>query len=236
MEIYSFIPNSLSDWDGKVSAVIFVGGCNFSCPFCQNYPLTAKDPGRFNLKPLNFENIENTLKKDKRWIDGVVITGGEPLMHPEIFYLTNRIKTMGFPIKIDTNGSFPYVLIRLKEKKLIDYCALDIKTALQTLNYQKAIGRKMEVGLIMRTIQFLLIGDLDYEFRTTLVRKIVGKKEIAEIGEKIRGARKYYLQQYIPKNARRKDFQQILPYTKEEAESLLSVARRYVKETYLRGF
>ncbi|MEO0102328.1 MAG: anaerobic ribonucleoside-triphosphate reductase activating protein [candidate division WOR-3 bacterium] len=236
MEIYSFIPNSLSDWDGKVSAVIFIGGCNFSCPFCQNYPLTSKNPKRFNLKPLVYEKIEDTLKKNRRWLDGVVITGGEPLSHPEIFCLTQKIKKLGFPIKIDTNGSFPYVLMRLKKKGLIDYCALDIKTALNPIKYQLATGRKVEIGLIERTLQFLLAGNLDYEFRTTLVRKIVGEEEISEIGKKIKGGKRYYLQQYIPERARQKDFRKVLPYTKEEAAGLLRKVKRYVKEVKLRGF
>jgi pyruvate formate lyase activating enzyme len=236
MEIYSFIPNSLSDWDGKISAVIFLGGCNFFCPFCQNYPLTGRNPKRFGLKPIAYEKVEESLKKNRRWIDGVVITGGEPLIHPEIFRLTQRIKEIGFPIKIDTNGSFPYVLSRLREKGLIDYCALDIKTALNPRKYRKAVGRKIEVGLIRRTIQFLLEGNLDYEFRTTLIRNLVGEEEIEAIGKIIRNGRRYFLQQYLPERARRKVFRKVQPYTREEAERLLALARRYIKETHLRGF
>ncbi|MEO0117194.1 MAG: anaerobic ribonucleoside-triphosphate reductase activating protein [candidate division WOR-3 bacterium] len=236
MEIYSFIPNSLSDWDGKVSGVIFVGGCNFLCPFCQNYPLAVKNPKRFNLEPLPYEEIEKTLQRNKRWLDGVVITGGEPLIHPEIFSLTQRIKRLGFPIKIDTNGSFPYVLMRLKKEGLIDYCALDIKTVLNPVKYQLATGRKVEIGLIERTIRFLLEGNLDYEFRTTLVRKFVGEEEIEEIGKKIAGGKRYYLQQYIPERARQKEFRRVLPYSREEAAVLLRKAKRYVKEVKLRGF
>ncbi len=234
MEIYSFIPNSLLDWDGKISAVIFVGGCNFSCPFCQNYPLNS--PEEFGLRPIDYEEIEESLKKERRWLDGVVITGGEPLLHPEIFRLTERIKRLGLLVKIDTNGSFPYVLMNLKEKRLVDYCALDIKTALNPKKYQKATGRKVEVGLIERTIQFLLKGNLDYEFRTTLVRSIVGKEEIKEIRKKIKGARRYFLQQYGPERAQRKTYQRVSPYTKEEAEELLALLKGYVKKGSLRGF
>jgi len=236
VEIYSLIENSLIDWDGKISAVIFVGGCNFLCPFCQNYPLTVKHPARFGLKPIGEERIKNFLQENKRWIDGVVITGGEPLMHPEIFQLAGNIKRFGLPIKIDTNGSFPYVLIQLRKEGLVDYCALDIKTALNPQKYKKAVGKRVEIGLIERTIDFLLNGDLDYEFRTTAVRNLVGEKEMVAIGERIKGGRRYYLQQYRPRQARKKEYRNIPLYTREEAEGLLGIARRYIKESNLRGF
>ncbi len=243
MEIYSFIESSFSDWDGRVSSVIFVGGCNFRCGYCQNYPLTVKNPSRFHLRPIDEERIKESLKKNKRWIDGIVLTGGEPLMHPEIFRLAREIKDLGFPIKIDTNGSFPYVLLRLKKEGLVDYCALDIKTSLNPVKYKKMVGlapfsksgRDFEIGLIERTIDFLLEGDLEYEFRTTLVRNQVGEEEIAEIGERIKGGKRYYLQQYLPERARRKEFRKVLPYTKEEASKLLAIANRYI-ESHLRGF
>jgi pyruvate formate lyase activating enzyme len=231
MRILGFIESSLVDWDGKLSSVIFLGGCNFKCPFCHNYSL-AKDSK--SLKAIEWQKIESKLKSKDDWLDGVVITGGEPCMHPEIFGLCRKIKNLGLKIKIDTNGYYPYILMKLIDKKLVDYVAMDIKTALDK-TYEKACGRKLEIGLINRTVKLLLTGEIDYEFRTTLVPGIVGEKEISRILESISGARLYALQQFVPKNARSETYRKKKPISRAEVEKFYDLAKTYVKVVKLRG-
>uniref|UniRef100_A0A7C6A8Q1 Anaerobic ribonucleoside-triphosphate reductase activating protein n=1 Tax=candidate division WOR-3 bacterium TaxID=2052148 RepID=A0A7C6A8Q1_UNCW3 len=231
MRILSFIETSLIDWDGKLTSVIFLGGCNFKCPFCQNYQI-ANDSKK--LKAVAWETIEEKIREKRAWLDGIVLTGGEPCMHPEIFGLCDRIKKLGFKIKIDTNGYYPYVLMQLKDKKLIDYIAMDIKTALDH-RYERACGRKLELGLINRSIQLLLTGELDYEFRTTLVPGIVGAEEIKSIVESIPKARLFALQQFVPENCRTNTYRKKKTYNRYEVEKFIALAKPYVKEVRLRG-
>ena len=231
MKILGYIPTSFSDWDGKLVSILFLGGCNYRCPFCQNYPLLIDEhPKQVFLWP----EIAAQLKAKKQWIDGVVVSGGEPLLHPEVLDLCARIKELGFPVKVDTNGSLPYVLMELVERRLVDYVALDIKTALDE-RYSKACGTKVETGLVERTIDFLMKGRLDHEFRTTLVPGLVGKPEIGSIVKRIKGARKYALQQFVPDNARLEVFRKKKPYNLQQLQELSAIARPHVKELVIRG-
>lgn len=232
MRIRGFIETSLIDWDKKVASVIFVGGCNFHCPFCQNSAL-ANDSK--SLKSLEWEDIANTLKKKKRWIDGVVVSGGEPMMHPEIFGLFIKIKQLGFKVKVDTNGYYPYPLKEALELGLIDYIAMDIKTALDE-RYHKAIGRKIHFVVIERTIRLLKECGLDYEFRVTMAPKLVGEKELLAIAEKLTPAQKLVLQQYAPQNARLARYRNIKPYLPEQAKQFQKLIKKYFSEVTLRGF
>jgi pyruvate formate lyase activating enzyme len=231
MKVLGFIPTSFSDWDGKLVSIVFVGGCNYRCPFCQNYPLLTKEDPK---QVVEWETIARHLEDKKQWIDGVVISGGEPLLHPEVGDLCARIKQLGFSVKLDTNGSFPYGLMKLCALKVVDYVALDIKTALDE-RYDKACGGKVEVGLVERSLEFLLKGKTDYEFRTTLVPSLVGKDEVAAIANRIKGARKYALQQFVPENARSVTYRRKKPYAQKVVQELAAIARPNVKELVVRG-
>jgi pyruvate formate lyase activating enzyme len=232
MKILGFIETSLVDWDKKVSSIIFVGGCNFQCPFCQNYPLVKESK---ELKELQWEVIAKKLVAKKKWIDGVVISGGEPMMHPEIFELLINIKELGFQIKIDTNGYYPYPLKEAIERNLVDYVAMDIKTSLDQ-KYNKACGRKIFLVVIERTIKLLKECGVDYEFRTTMVPGIIGPEDLVIIAQKIAPVKKYVIQQFVPGNARLARFRNIKTYTKTENEKLLPELKKYIKEVNLRGF
>lgn len=231
MKILGFIPTSFSDWDGKLVSILFLGGCNYRCPFCQNYPLLQEeDPERV----VEWADIARNLSNRKQWIDGIVISGGEPLMHPEVFDLCTRIKELGFAAKLDTNGSFPFALMELVQRRLVDYVAVDIKTALDE-RYDKACGVKVEAGLVNRTIDFLMNGKLEYEFRTTLVPGLVGKPEITSIAKRIKGARKFALQQFVPDNARIEAYRKKKPYNLQHLQELAAIVRPQVKELVIRG-
>ena len=231
MKILGHIPTSFSDWDGKLVSILFLGGCNYYCPFCQNYALLAdEDPKHV----IHWWDVVAPLKSKKHWIDGVVISGGEPLLHPELFSLCQAIKELGFAVKLDTNGSFPYALMELGAAKLVDYVALDIKTALDE-RYSKACGQKTELGLVERTVRYLMEGRIDYEFRTTLVPGLVGREEITDISKRVEGARKFALQQFVPENARSEVYRRKKPYPRASVEELAEILKPKVKELVIRG-
>ncbi|MBS4016348.1 MAG: anaerobic ribonucleoside-triphosphate reductase activating protein [Candidatus Latescibacteria bacterium] len=232
MRIRGFIETSLLDWDKKVVSVIFVGGCNFRCPFCQNSDL-ANDAK--SLPPIEWEDIKKTLEKKRKWLDGVVVSGGEPMMHPEIFGLLIKIKELGYKVKVDTNGYYPYPLKEAIELGLVDYVAMDIKTALDE-RYYKAIGRTIHFVVIERTIRLLKECGLGYEFRTTLVPNLVGEQELLAIAEKLTPAKKLVLQQYVPKNARLARYRKIKPYLPEQAQEFQKLIKKYFTQVSLRGY
>ncbi|MEO0080083.1 MAG: anaerobic ribonucleoside-triphosphate reductase activating protein [candidate division WOR-3 bacterium] len=231
MRIVGLIETSLVDWDGVLASVIFLGGCNFNCPFCHNHQVARDDP---SLPELSWELISKNLERRQRLIDGVVITGGEPLLHPEIFDLCQKLRGLRLQIKLDTNGSFPYVLKQLIELKLVDYVALDIKTRLDD-KYSVACGRKVELAPIRRTIRLLLEGGLPYEFRTTLVPGLVDPEDLTAIGEAVRSARRFVLQQFVPKDAAVEAYRQKKPYSRASAEAMVAVLKPFVREARLRG-
>jgi len=195
LDVKGFVDISFVDWDGKISSVIFISCCNFRCPFCQNVNLVL-NPEKLDTTP--FEYIEDQLKKQKGWTDGVCITGGEPTLQSSLPELCSRIKKMGFLVKLDTNGTNPTQLKELMDKKLVDYIAMDIKAPLTTEKYSKATGINVEKMLenVKESIRLLLESSMDYEFRTTVVPTIHDLEDIKQICRSLKGCRKYVLQKF----------------------------------------
>ena len=231
MRLVGFTETSLVDWDGRITSVVFVGGCNFHCPFCHNFRVADDDPG---LPEVEWDVIQVALVRKHDWIDAVVVTGGEPMMHPEIFGLCQNIKRLGFKVKVDTNGSFPYPLKQLIELKLVDYVAMDLKAPLDE-HYGTAVGRKLDVAPIRRTIRLLRESGIEHEFRTTLVPGLVGPDDIPLMGEAVKGAPLFALQHFDPANARVPTIAEGKDYSRAEAESMAAALRPFVKEVRLRG-
>ncbi|OPX18085.1 anaerobic ribonucleoside-triphosphate reductase activating protein [candidate division WOR-3 bacterium 4484_100] len=230
--IRAIIETSLVDWDGKLTTVLFFDKCNFLCPFCQNWELILHSE-RFPI--IEWDTIEKKLKQKKGWIDAVVLTGGEPLVFKkDVFELTRRIKGLDLLIKLDTNGSFPEILKTLLKEKLIDYVAMDIKAPLDE-RYFKAAGKMIELNKLKSSIEILMQGSVEYEFRTTCVPGLINKEIIKKMGESIRGAKRWVLQQYVPDNAYKEEYRKLKVFTKKEAEQFLEDARTYVSNTELRG-
>jgi pyruvate formate lyase activating enzyme len=231
MNIRGFIETSLLDWDGKITAVVFLGGCNFRCQFCQNYPLVSESelPGE-----LQWHWVKRKIETKKKWLDGVVVSGGEPTIQPELDTLLREIKNLGLLTKLDTNGSEPGVLKKLFDHKLVDYVAMDIKTSLDE-RYAAAVGTEVSLGDLLASIRLITESDIDYEFRTTLVPGIVGKREIQEIVKCIQGARSYVLQQFVPENAYGEKFRQLRPYSRLVVKDLVEGVQPWIKETGVRG-
>lgn len=213
--IKGFLETSFSDWPGKVTAVIFLPYCNFRCLYCHNYELVLH-PEKFPDFPLG--EIVAKIRSYRDWIDGLCLTGGEPTMHPWLASLLRYLRqTLGpdLPIKLDTNGSFPGVLEELIQEGLIDYVAMDLKAPLRIDRYEQITGVSLgEKGLIniRRSIEILLAGQVDYEFRTTLIPVYLKEGDVYEIAQRIKGAKRYTLQTFNPRQTLDKSLETLKPF------------------------
>ncbi len=192
MRVGGLQKNSMIDFPGKISCVLFLAGCNFNCPYCHN-PELAKGC----MDCLNFpseSNFYDFLEKRRGFLDGVVISGGEPTLQKDLISLCEKIKTMGYPVKVDTNGSRPRVIKGLIEKGLVDYIAMDIKT--DPLHYLSFIKRDCSPGDIVSSIRIIMESGLGYEFKTTCIKPLVSEEVVRNICHIIQGADLYALQQF----------------------------------------
>ncbi|ETR74532.1 MAG: Anaerobic ribonucleoside-triphosphate reductase activating protein [Candidatus Magnetoglobus multicellularis str. Araruama] len=200
MRFGGFIKNSLIDYPGKISSVVFFKGCNFRCPYCHNKELVF---GQGHISSMSAphsnmvdENIVFTfLERRKKLIDGVVLSGGEPTLTRSLKRICQKIKDIGYLIKIDTNGSYPSVLENLLYHKLIDYIAMDFKTSFD--RYSRYVSKKVDLDAIKASIQLILDSDIDYEFRTTCARPIVDESVIHRMLPYAEGAQRYVLQKFV---------------------------------------
>jgi pyruvate formate lyase activating enzyme len=236
MEIKGVIDFSLADWDGKTSSVFFLPNCNFRCPFCHNSTLVLHPEKEENIP---FERVENYLKKQRDWIDGVCITGGEPTLHSDLPELCSKLKKMDFLVKVDTNGTNPRMVEKLIERGLVDYIAMDIKAPLTVEKYSKAIGVNAEKFLdkVKENVGILLESKIDYEFRTTVVPILHKRGDIEEICQDIRGCKKYVLQKFdvsLGKETLDPEFSKLKPFTDEKMRKFLTVAKNFLPNTKLR--
>lgn len=219
---------TLLDVPGKVACTIFTGGCNFRCPFCQNSDLlVCNTAGAYPA-----EEVLAFLKGRTKLLDAVCISGGEPLLQPNLPEFLQRIKEMGYYIKLDTNGSFPDRLQQVVEEHLVDYVAMDLKNCRE--RYSETIGMPpLYQDSIEKSIDYLLSGVIDYEFRTTVVKELHTAQDILEAAQRIRGAKKYFLQGFV-------DSGQVLKpglsaYSAEELEAIRREILHLVPNAALRG-
>jgi len=235
MEIKGFIDISFVDWNGKVSSVIFLPGCNMRCPFCFNATLVLH-PNKLPTIPL--EEIEDYLKKNKGWIDGTVITGGEPTIHNDLPNLCKKIKELGFSVKLDTNGTNSTMIKKLIDKRLVDYIAMDVKAPLTGEKYLKASGvnAKSLLEKIEETIDALLTLNIEHEFRTTLVPTLHRKADVEEICHRIEGCRKYAIQNYKAQvETINPKFKDLKPFSERRMKTFLKAAKKIVPNTIMRS-
>lgn len=194
MNIGGFQKLTLLDYPELVACIVFTAGCNFRCPYCHNGGLVIESE---SITLESEETIFNYLIKRRGILDGVVISGGEPLLQEDIEEFIKKIKVLGYKVKLDTNGTMPDKLEGLLRKGLVDYVAMDIKNS--SKSYYKAIGHKYNsvVKSIKKSIDILKNSDIEYEFRTTVVKGIHSKEDIIEIAKWIKGDMKYYIQSYV---------------------------------------
>lgn len=184
--------NSFIDFPGKICCVIFLSGCNFDCPYCHN-PELARGCSAYPSH-LADDDVFNFLESHRSFLDGVVISGGEPTLQNDLVKLCEKIKSLGYPIKLDTNGSRPQALQRLIENGLVDYVAMDIKSDPHC--YDPAIQKAYDPETIFSSIRLLMESDVSHEFRTTCVKPFVDPQIVANIAKTIKGSRLYALQRF----------------------------------------
>jgi pyruvate formate lyase activating enzyme len=218
---------TLLDYPGKTACTVFTPGCNFCCPFCHNALLVTHTVNDF----VSEEEFFTFLSKRKGVLDGVCITGGEPLLQKDIFEFCKSVKEIGLLIKLDTNGSCPGELKKLLDAELIDYIAMDIKNSPSL--YARTCGVPEPPQGITESVEMIMNSGVDYEFRTTIVRELHNKESITELCQWIQGAKKYYLQCF-------KDSGDLIEsgysaYSEAELEELLAIAKLYIPSAQLRG-
>ncbi len=193
MEFGGFQKLTLLDFPQKVACILFTKGCNMRCPFCHNNTLVTT--------PTKAENIDESevleyLQKRTGILEGVVVTGGEPLLHNSLGEFLKKVKDLGYAVKLDTNGTYPDKLIKLVNDGLVDYVAMDIKNSFE--KYAETCGTQdIVVEDIQKSIDFLINGEIDYEFRTTVVQGHHTPEDIEKISLAIKGAKKYFLQNFV---------------------------------------
>ena len=200
MKISGLQKMTLLDYPGKVACTVFLQGCNFRCPFCHNSDLL----GAVGPEGITQEALLAFLKKRQGLLDAVCITGGEPALQKDLPQLIRAIKELGYLVKLDTNGTCPDMVKALAEEKLIDYVAMDIKNS--PAGYADAAGAKVDLSKLEQTMQFLMSGGVDYEFRTTVVNELHDAQDMKQISQWLlklsggKGAKRLYLQCYMDRD------------------------------------
>lgn len=230
-EFYGMEKMSLVDFDGKISATLFTGKCNFRCPFCHNASLVLDCD---NYQPLSNEEYLGYLKKRQGIIDAVVISGGEPTLLPSLVTRIKEIKQLGYLVKLDTNGTNVNVLRTLVDNKLIDYVAMDVKNSLDMYLETSGINNYNLVNKVEETINYLKENHIDYEFRTTLVQEFHSDESIQKLGLLLQGAKVLYLQKFVDKGGCIK--QNLHEISEEKALEYKCLLEKYIPNVKLRGY
>lgn len=228
MDIQGLQKLTLLDYPGKVACTVFLGGCNLRCPYCHNGELvTAPAPAL-----MDGDTLLTFLKRRRGLLDGVCITGGEPLLRPGLGPLLAEIKALGYPVKLDTNGAFPEKLKELVGSGLVDYVAMDIKNSPD--RYGETVGVPgLDLTPFRETVDFLRSGAVDYEFRTTVVREFHDEASMDAIGGWITGAKRYFLQSFVDRDTVIRPG--LHPRTEEELRGYLDLLRPRIPAVALRG-
>ncbi len=228
MKIHGLQKMTLLDFPGRVACTVFLGGCDFRCPFCHNYELVDG-----TAQPLMDESeLLAFLEKRKGLLDGVAITGGEPCLHRDLPDLLEKIRSLGFGVKLDTNGCHPALLRTMLERRLVDYVAMDVKNS--PSKYAAACGMDtVDLAPIRESIALLMDMAPDYEFRTTVVKELHDALDFSGIGEMIRGAKRYFLQAFTDRDS--VPFQGFHAPAKEDLLRFADLVRPFVGEVSLRG-
>lgn len=219
---------SLIDFPDTIACIVYTIGCNFACPYCHNPELVNDTCDR----EYSTQEIFDFLEKRKGLLDGVVITGGEPTLHDDLLEFISEIKKRGFKVKLDSNGTNPKMLKKAIERKLVDYIAMDIKSPLEV--YHKTVARPVDTQAIRESIKILMENNVPYEFRTTIIKSLLSFDDIEKIAQEIKGAKKYYLQKFVPTKILNPQFKKKVTYTDEEFSELKKLSEKYIKECYVR--
>jgi pyruvate formate lyase activating enzyme len=218
------------DYPGVIASTVFLGSCNFRCPYCHNAELVSNPE---HLPTFPMEYFVDFLDSRKGWLEGICVTGGEPLLHQGLEDFLSFLKKRKLSVKLDTNGSFPSRLARLFEMNLLDMVAMDVKAPLE--KYEEVVKAKVEGEDIQESIQIILNSGVDYVFRTTVVPGLVGQKELVKIGRMLRGAEVFQIQRFVPVNTLDPSFEQKKTFPKEEILAMAKNVERFFNEVKVQG-
>lgn len=215
---------SLIDFPDRIATVLFVRGCNLRCPFCYNWRLVAESAS----PALSGDDVIRILESRKRFVNAVVLTGGEPTLQEDLPDFVKKLKQKGFEVKLDTNGLLPVVLVKCLP--YLDYVALDVKTSSE----KYSLLGECNVDEWKRTIELLKNGEVEYEFRNTAVPGLVDDQSVRKIGELVKGARKFIFQFFVPGDTLDSRFSDLKPFPIETMNRFAEIMREYVKDTQIR--
>lgn len=230
MKFHGLQKMTLLDFPGRVAATLFTGGCNFRCPFCHNAMLVTDVKAEDAI--YTEEDIFKFLSGRKGLLDGIAITGGEPLMHRDILEFIPKVREMGFAVKLDTNGAYPKLLREILDKKLVDYVAMDVKNSFE--KYAVTIGVPgFDTAPVEESMDMLMQGDIPFEFRTTITKEFHEIEDIEKISKKISGETRYFLQNFV--DSGNLICAETHGQTEEIMRQMAETARKYAPKTELRG-
>lgn len=229
VKVHGFNKLTLLDYPGRLACTVFLGHCNFRCPFCHNAGLVL-NPEDEPVIPI--EEILGTLKKRKGILDGVCITGGEPTVHKKLPEFVQQIKKLDYSVKLDTNGTNPQMVREMVKAGLLDYVAMDIKNSPDKYGETAGIAR-VDLEAVNETVEFLKSGKVDYEFRTTVTRELHKKEDFLKIRKWLSGSRRYFLQAY-------KESEQVIhpvysSYSREQLENFRQLLLEEISQVEIRG-
>lgn len=229
--IKGYLPSSLIEWEGRISCVVFLPGCNFRCPFCHAAALVVAAD---KTETIPFESVAARLRANEGWIDGAVVSGGEPTLHKNLRDLILALRELVPAIKLDTNGSNPAVVEALLAEGLVDFVAMDIKAPLGE-GYSRAAGVPVDCGAITASIRLLRECGVAHEFRTTVVPCLHTAADIVAIAQLLGSGERLVLQQFAPLNCLDGRYNDLTPYGRDELRGMARAARGFLDDCVLRG-
>lgn len=214
--------SSLIDFPNKIACIVFTKGCNFRCGYCHNPELLENKAPTLEVSAL-YDFLKTRMGK----LDGVVITGGEPTLQKGLKEVIKQIKSMGFLVKLDTNGTNPKILEELLNENLLDYVAMDIKAPFN--KYQSIVNTDIDISKIQKSIDLIMKSSVEHEFRTTVIKSQLLEQDLESIAKSIKGAKRYYLQEFIPSKILDKNLMCEKSYTHDEFEKICVMLNKYVE-------
>lgn len=230
--IKGFIENSLIEWEGKIVSIIFLPSCNLRCPYC-HAPHLVQTPNELESIPV--DAVIGKIRQNVGWVDGVVVTGGEPTSHKQLDAFLTLLKDTGVVVRLDTNGTNPQAIKDLMARKLLDCIAMDIKAPLRKAKYELVSGVPCNIEDIKKSIRIIMESGIEYEFRTTACPSQLDGDDIEEIARTIEGARRYILQGFRPNHCLDSKMLKIEPYPAETLRRFAACAGKYVDYCCVRG-
>jgi len=225
-----YVHTSYDNWPGKITSLIYLGGCNFRCPFCNTPELVKNHQAVPNL---NFSDVISHLTNRKNWIDAVVITGGEPSLHKaDVIEMLNELKAEGFKTKVETNGFDLEFITELNKLQLVDLWSIDIKASLDM--YKKATDIDVKAETMRRTIKAVIESGVNHEFKTVAVPGLHDKFQIFKLAQELQGAQKYIIHNFDPSSTLDPHYMIIKPFTEKQIAALAEQARQFIKDVEIR--